>query len=197
NRVLRQAGLLAVRDGPFGEMLIPGQSRAFAVADHQIAHVYLNDESAESAVRELLEATAGVDSVRHRKELQLDHPRSGHLIALADADAWFTYYYWNDERRAPDFARTVDIHRKPGYDPCELFMTSKMRAGLRLLQKKIGMRYKMDVIPLDASLVRGSHGLRPDPMDGPLLIGPSDRMTLPKEMTGFFDYMRAEFLSAS
>jgi hypothetical protein len=77
---------------------------------------------------------------------------------MADEKSWFTYYFWNDESKAPDYARVVDIHKKPGYDPVEMFMTSKLRAGYKLLRKKAGFRYVMDVIPLDATLVKGSHG---------------------------------------
>lgn len=186
NRVLREAGLLAVRDGPFGEMLMPMDSQAFAVADHQLAHVYVNNPDCIATVRQLLESTAGISAVVAPGDLELDHPRSGELIALADADAWFAYYYWLDDARAPDFARTVDIHRKPGYDPCELFMTSPLRAAARLAQKKLGLRYRMDVIPLDPSLVRGSHGLRPDPQEGPVIIG----QNAPTEMLGFKEYVR-------
>ena len=175
NRELRKAGLLTTRDGPFGEMLMPLDSRAFAVVDHQIAHVYVNDPGAIGDTRALLESVDGIDRVVDPAEVELDHPRSGELIALAKPDAWFAYYYWLDDRRAPDFARTVDIHRKPGYDPCELFITSKARAAMRLAQKKLGFRYRMDVIPLDARLVRGSHGLRPAADDGPLIIGPDAR----------------------
>jgi hypothetical protein len=92
-------------------------------------------------------------------------------VAVAEADAWFTYYYWLDDARAPDFARTVDIHRKPGYDPVELFMTDKLRAAARLAQKKLGFRYTMDVVPLDANLVKGSHGRLPTrAADGPVLL---------------------------
>ncbi|WP_286178246.1 alkaline phosphatase family protein [Rhodopirellula sp. JC639] len=191
NRILRQAGWLSVRNGPFGEVLMPGESKAFAVADHQLAHVYVNNPGFVAAVRKELEAVPGIGGVFEPGELELDHPRSGELIALADNDAWFTYYYWNDDALAPDFARTVDIHRKPGYDPCELFMTSKVRMAGRLLQKKLGMRYKMDVIPLDPTLVRGSHGLHPDPIDGPIIIGPSDTHPLPADMRGFAGYIRA------
>jgi len=190
NRILRHLGLLSVRLGPFGETLMPGESAAFAVADHQLAHVYVADRSRIDSVRRDLEAVDGVAGVYDPAELDLDHPRAGELIALAAPDAWFTYYYWDDDALAPDFAHTVDIHRKPGYDPCELFMTSKLRAGARLLQKKIGMRYKLDVIPLDASLVRGSHGLRPDPIDGPLIIGPSDPAPLPHDMRDFSAYVK-------
>ena len=161
NRALRQAGWLAVRNGPFGEILLPGDSKAFAVVDHQIAHLYVRDPSMLEEVRSLVQSLDGVAAVVHPSQLELDHPRSGEWIVLADEDAWFNYYYWLDDALAPDFARTVDIHRKPGYDPVELFMTSKIRAMARLAQKKLGLRYKMDVIPLDASLVRGSHGLRP------------------------------------
>ncbi len=106
----------------------------------------------------------------------LNHPRAGDLVAIAEADAWFTYYYWLDERRAPDFARTVDIHRKPGYDPVELLLNPALKfpplkVGATLLKKQLGFRYLMDVIPLDATLVKGSHGRPTDaPAAGPLLI---------------------------
>ncbi|MDA8744466.1 alkaline phosphatase family protein [Rubripirellula amarantea] len=186
NRELRRRDWLTVRDGPFGEMLLPGESEVFAVADHQLAHVYVRNRDLIPEVRRELESIDGVAAVINPGDIELDHPRSGELIALADSDAWFTYYYWLDDQRAPDFASTVDIHRKPGYDPCELFMTSKLRAIGRVAQKKLGMRYKMDVIPLDATLVKGSHGLHPsDDSDGPLIVGPGD---LPDDMRGFADY---------
>lgn len=186
NRILRQAGMLTVRQGPFGEMLIPGDCRAFAVADHQVAHVYVNDPGALHEVREILIKQPGIQSVVHPEELQLEHPRSGDWIALAQSDSWFTYYYWNDDKLAPDFARTVDIHRKPGYDPCELFITSKYRAMFRLAQKKLGLRMKMDVIPLDPSLVGGSHGLINSIDQNPILIGPD----APEDILQFKDYIR-------
>ena len=187
NRHLREAGWLSVRDGPFGEMLMPADSDAFAVADHQLAHIYVRDAGRVEEVRRMLESVPGVDLVLPPGELELDHPRSGELIVLAKPDAWFSYYYWLSDERAPDFARTVDIHRKPGYDPCELFMTSKFRALRKLAQKKLGFRYRMDVIPLDATLVRGSHGLHTDEDEGPLIIGPGD---LPDDMRGLKDYLR-------
>ncbi|MCO8124142.1 alkaline phosphatase family protein [Stieleria sp. TO1_6] len=191
NRELRKQGLLSVRRGPFGEILMPGESKSFAVCDHQLAHVYVADPDLKPMVRSTLESIPGVGGVFEPGELELDHPRSGELIALADSDAWFSYYYWDDDQLAPDFARTVDIHRKPGYDPCELFLTSKLRAAARLMQKKLGMRYKMDVIPLDATLVRGSHGLHVDPDDGPLVIGPATAGPLPTDMREFAAYVRA------
>ena len=180
NRALRQTGLLSARPGPFGEALDTFESRAFAVCDHQLAHLYVRDAADIQRVRNLVAALPGVDRVftgDERAELNLVHERSGELIALADRDSWFAYPFWLDDCQAPDYARTVDIHRKPGYDPCELFFDPRLwwpmgRAIRRLLQKKLGFRYRMDFIPLDATLVRGSHGLRAAaPEDQPLLIG--------------------------
>src|SRR5947209_2035999 len=164
NRVLRKAGLLAVRDGPFGEQLDTFASRAFAVCDHQLAHVYVREPGDVLRVRELLEPLSGVARVlggAERTAIDLHHPRSGELILLSDPDAWFAYPFWLDDRRAPDYARTVAIHHKPGYDPCELLLDPKLpfpklRLARRLAQKKLGFRMKMDVIPLDAGLVKGS-----------------------------------------
>ncbi len=179
NRRLRQEGLLAVRDGPFGEGLDTYESFALAVCDHQVAHVYTASPRIRERVRELLSAEAGVARVLEgdeRAAIGLDHPRSGDLILLAEKDAWFAYPYWLDDTRAPDFARTVDIHRKPGYDPLELFVdpnirAPKLRVARRLLQKKLGFRTRFDVVPLDTSLVRGSHGVPPErPADGPVLV---------------------------
>lgn len=186
NRVLRNAGLLKIRSGPFGEILLPGDSDAFAVADHQLAHVYVRDQARIGEVQALLDAVPGIQSVVDPAELELDHPRSGELIAIAEPDSWFTYYYWNDDGDAPDFSRTVDIHRKPGYDPCELFITSKLRAIGIVAKKKLGFRYKMDVIPLDATLVKGSHGRIVSGDEGPMIIGPGD---LPENMQGFKGYV--------
>lgn len=180
NRALREAGLVAVRTEQGGELLDYAQSRAFAVSDHQIAHVYVDDAKDIPHVRAILEGLEGVDAVWGESEKRangLEHPRSGELVALAKADAWFTYYYWLDDAKAPDFARTVDIHRKPGYDPVELFVDPKLRfpvlaMGWRLLKsKRLGMRTLMDVIPLDATLVRGSHGRADNaPERGPVFI---------------------------
>jgi predicted AlkP superfamily pyrophosphatase or phosphodiesterase len=179
NRVLRRAGLIAVRDELERELLDPGASQVFAVADHQIAHVYVADEARIPEVKAMLEAVPGIDLVldqEGKRAMGLDHPRSGELVALSQPDRWFTYYYWLDDDRAPDFARTVDIHRKPGYDPVELFLDPemslpKLRVGWRLLKKAAGMRYLMDVIPLRPDLVKGSHGRILDDDDaGPLFI---------------------------
>jgi hypothetical protein len=179
NCALREAGLLAVRATPVGEVLDPFASRAFAVSDHQVAHVYVPDERDRAPARSVLEGLEGVAQIldeRGKRAAGLAHPRAGELVCVAKKGAWFTYPYWLDDARAPDFARTVDIHRKPGYDPCELFLDPelrfpKLRVARRLIQKKLGMRYLMDVIPLDATLVKGSHGRLPDdPMDGPVFL---------------------------
>ena len=179
NRRLREEGLLVVRDGPFGESLDTYESYALAVCDHQVAHVYAASAGIRERARDLLAGEPGVARVLEgdeRAEIGLDHPRAGDLVLLAAPDAWFAYPYWLDDARAPDFARTVDIHRKPGYDPLELFLdptlrAPKLRLARRLLQKKLGFRTRFDVVPLDPSLVKGSHGVEPArPEDGPVLI---------------------------
>ncbi|HEU5231173.1 MAG TPA: nucleotide pyrophosphatase/phosphodiesterase family protein [Ktedonobacteraceae bacterium] len=179
NRELRKHGLLAVRSELGRELLDAGASAAFAVADHQLAHIYVNHLARLDEVRTVVQAVDGVAQVldgEGKRKAHLDHPRAGDLIAIAQPDAWFTYYYWLDSAVAPDYARTVDIHRKPGYDPVELFIDPRLKLpwlkiGGKLLKKKLGFRYLMDVIPLDASLVRGSHG-RTDtpPENSPLFI---------------------------
>ncbi|MEU2540896.1 alkaline phosphatase family protein [Streptomyces iakyrus] len=179
NRALRREGLLSVHAQRGMEYLDPHLSRAFAVADHQVAHVYVRDAADVPRVRAVVAGLPGVEQVLDRpgqERLAVDHPRSGELVAVAEPDAWFTYYYWLDDARAPDFARGVEIHRKPGYDPAELFFDPsrpavRLRAGLTVLRKKLGLRAPMTVVPLDASLVRGSHGRLPDSDDdGPLLL---------------------------
>ena len=179
NRVLRRHGWLSIKDELGLETLDCGGSRAFAVADHQVAHIYLNDPAIESQVRAAIEAEPGVERVLDaaaQKELGMRHARAGDLIAIAKPRSWFTYYYWLDDAVAPDFARTIDIHRKAGYDPAELFLDPKLRwPKLRiaafLLRKKLGLRGLLNVIPLDATLVRGSHGRIPeDENDWPVLL---------------------------
>jgi predicted AlkP superfamily pyrophosphatase or phosphodiesterase len=174
NRRLREAGLLEVAYNDAGELLDTFTSRAFAVADHQIAHVYTSDVSAARAALADLPGVAEILDGEGKRAAGLDHPRAGDLVLVAAPDAWFTYYYWLDDARAPDFAPTVEIHRKPGYDPAELLFANgaaKARAGLRLAQKALGFRYVMDVVPIDADRVRGSHGRLPaTPADGPVLL---------------------------
>ncbi|MEM9828656.1 MAG: nucleotide pyrophosphatase/phosphodiesterase family protein [Planctomycetota bacterium] len=186
NQALRREGLLETRGGPFGSQLVPGDCRAFAVADHQLAHVYVKNPGDRESVRRIISDLPGVAAVVPAGDLELDHERAGDWIALAEPNSWFTYYFWGEGETPPDYAPTVDIHRKPGYDPVELFATSKLRAVARVAQKKLGFRYRMDVIPLDATLVGGSHGIHPaDPMDGPVIIGPGQ---LPETMTEFPRY---------
>ena len=161
NRLFREHGLLQIRVERGLELLDPGASKAFVVADHQIAHVYISDPSVRDKVMELLKGVSGVELILDKKEqaaYHINHERSGDLVLMADQDSWFTYYFWLDDAKAPDYARCVDIHKKPGYDPVEMFMSSKLRAGYKLLKKKAGLRYVMDVIPLDANLIKGSHG---------------------------------------
>ncbi|WP_314225465.1 nucleotide pyrophosphatase/phosphodiesterase family protein [Streptomyces zaehneri] len=179
NRALRRAGLLEVHTQDGMEYLDPMASRAFAVADHQLAHVYVRRPEDLPRVREVLEGLPGVGELlgdEGKKSHGLDHPRSGELVAVAEPDAWFTYYYWLDDARAPDFAQLVEIHRKPGYDPAELFMDPldpyvKVKAAGALARKKLGLRYRMAVVPLDPSPVRGSHGRLPQSAEeGPVLL---------------------------
>lgn len=197
NRELRRAGLVQVREERGREQFDAGASDAFAVADHQIAHVYINDPEKTEQVRVLLEQLDGIEHVldaEGKKEWGLDHPRSGELVAISKADRWFSYYYWLDEDRAPDYARTVDIHRKPGYDPVELFVDPEIKLPMaaivsRVARKKMGFRTLLDVISQkDTQLVKGSHG-RPtdDPDHGPLVIS-SNKNVLPDGQINSTDF---------
>ena len=177
NRLFRDKGWLSIKDELGRETLDYGGSKAFAVADHQIAHIYINDPSIGIEVRALLETVDGIDEIRPQ-----NHPRSGELIAIAKPNAWFTYYYWTDDAKSPDFARTIDIHRKPGYDPCELFIDPaipfpKVKIAKFLLKKKLGIRGLLEVIPLDPTLVKGSHGRDKVPdFEKPVLIGSTHKV---------------------
>ena len=199
NRLFREKGWLSIKNELGRETLDYGGCRAFAVADHQVAHIYVNDPSIQEEVYQLLSQAKGIDEIRTPQEtwgpgIALD--RAGDFIVIAAADAWFTYYYWNEDSLAPDFARTIDIHRKPGYDPCELFIDPairfpKLKIAKFLLKKKLGIRGLLDVIPLDASLVKGSHGRDNVPEDErPVLIGISDSVDSAEDvhtaLLGFF-----------
>lgn len=179
NRILRDAGYLSLKVDLGREYLDPGASRAFAVSDHQIAHVYVQNQGNIPAVKRLFESVSGVELVLDgdgKRACGLDHERSGELVLIAAQNSWFTYYFWNDDELAPDYARTVNIHAKPGYDPCELFLDPaiafpKLKIASTLLKKTLGFRYLMDLIPLDASLVKGSHGRVTDSGDdGPIFM---------------------------
>lgn len=180
NLALRDAGLLALRMELGREYLDPGASRAFAVADHQVAHVYVREPADLAAAKACCARLPGVARVLDAKgkgEVGLDHPRSGDLVLVAEQGQWFSYGWWLDEARAPDYARTVDIHRKPGYDPAELLIDPaiqfpRLRIGWTLLKRRLGMRSLLEVVPLDASLVRGTHGRIPEDRDlWPVMIG--------------------------
>ncbi len=185
NRLLRSLGHVAIKEDLGREYLDPGLSRAFAVSDHQVAHIHANDKTLIPELEEYFGKVPGVESVLNedgKRAHGLDHARSGDLVLISEKDAWFTYYYWEDDARAPDFARTVNIHSKPGYDPCELFLDPslvfpKLKIAWTLLKKALGFRYLLDVIPLDASLVGGSHGRVTDrPEEGPILMTTEPRL---------------------
>ena len=180
NRLFRAKGWLSIKNELGRETLDCGGSRAFVVADHQIAHVYVNDPAILKDVRNLLENTPGIDEIRVPHQAWgtgIATDRAGDLITVAALDSWFSYYFWDDDALAPDYARTIDIHRKPGYDPCELFIDPsikmpKLRIAKFLLGKKLGLRGSLDVVPLDASLVKGSHGRDCVPLNEcPVLLG--------------------------
>ncbi len=179
NRVLRKNGYLSVRVERGLELLDAGVSDAFAVADHQIAHVYLKTKEHITAVKELIAQQEGVEQVLSGDEIRaenLQHERCGDLVVLADRDSWFTYYFWLDDTKAPDYARMVDIHKKPGYDPVEMMTDPKDKLVMakvvgKLIKKKLGFRTVMDIIPIDATLIKGSHGRIPEDVDDyPILI---------------------------
>jgi len=173
NKAFRRAGLLAVYDECGGEVLDYAQCRAFAVADHQVAHVYLRDDLRSSPavrdeVRSICAALPGVETVH-----EMHHERAGDFVLEAASGAWFSYDWWLDDANAPDFADTIDIHRKPGYDPRELYCAaSRLKLARKLIGNKLGLKQRFDIIPLDPSVVRGSHGRVNNPADlQPVMLG--------------------------
>ena len=179
NRVLRREGMIAVREERGLELLDAGESDAFAVADHQIAHVYCKDSKDIARVAKIIKSVEGVEKVLYGDDLKnyhINHERCGDIVVVADKDSWFTYYFWLDDSKAPDYARMVDIHKKPGYDPVEMMTDPKDKLVMakvvgKLLKKKMGFRTVMDIIPIDATLIKGSHGrLTEDIEDFPIFI---------------------------
>ena len=176
NVALRDAGLLALRHECGHLHLDAGASRAFAVTDHQIAHIYIAHESDTAAVLDCVNQLDGVDQVLHGESLEasgLQHPRSGDIVLVAQQHAWFRHDWWHSSNEAPDYQTTVDIHRKPGYDPRELFIDPnitfpRLAIAWKLLKRKLGMRSLLNVIPQDPNLVQGSHG-RCDTPESPLM----------------------------
>tara|TARA_R110002050_G_scaffold109796_5_gene221204 strand:+ start:13868 stop:15244 length:1377 start_codon:yes stop_codon:yes gene_type:complete len=187
NRILRNKGYLQIREERGLELLDPGASDAFAVSDHQISHIYVKDSSDIDIIKKIFESTLGVEKVLTGNEIikaKLNHERSGDLILIADSNSWFTYYFWLDDAKAPDYARMVDIHKKPGYDPVEMLTDPKdvfiiFKVLWKLLRKKLGFRTVLDIIPLDASLIKGSHGRIPEDSDDyPIFITNSKSVSL-------------------
>ena len=200
NRVFRDKGWIQIKNELGLELLDAGASRAFAVADHQVAHIYVRDDTIRNEVRCVLEATEGVAEVRESGFGDgIGARRAGDFIAVSSPESWFTYYYWMDDMVAPDFARTVDIHRKPGYDPAELHLDPalslpRIRIASFLIRKKLGFRALLPVIPLDASLVGGSHGRDDVPEDEqPVLVGAGASSVSSAEEV--FNYLRLRCLS--
>jgi predicted AlkP superfamily pyrophosphatase or phosphodiesterase len=200
NRVLREAGYLSIKDELGRDGLDFFQSKAVAIADHQVAHVYVKNATDRDAVQALLAAVPGVEKVQRVEDVWAEGPareRAGDLIVTAAPGAWLTYYFWLDDQRAPDYARTVDIHRKPGYDPAELFLDPslrwpKLKIATFLLKKKLGLRAMMEVIPLDATCVKGSHGRDEVPYDDQAVVLGASGQVLRAE--GIFAEMVAHFL---
>lgn len=185
NRFYREKGWLKVRPGPFGETVDFYESKVFAVVDHQMAHVYLNGVSEAEVKRETLKLEGVADLVPAR-ELFLEHERSGKLIALSEDHAWFAWPYWLEKHGQPDFAECVDIHRKPGYDPCELNLKSKTHLMKKLLLKKCGFKARMDMIDPNVDRIRGSHGLVNKGKDRSVIIGKGE---LPTRQIDFRAYI--------
>ncbi len=187
NKTLREKGWLSVRSGPFGESLDTFGSKAFAVVDHQMAHIYLNNINPDE-VKSCLENIDGIAKVCHPHELGLKHERSGHYIALSEENAWFAWPYWLDDANRPDFADSIDIHRKPGYDPCELFLGSKINFATRVLGKKMGLKTRMSIIDNNAYRIKGSHGLLNRGNDRAVIISENP----PTKMIDFRNAMESE-----
>ena len=201
NRILRKHGYLEIREERGLELLDAGASRAFAVADHQIAHIYLNDITVKDKIISILKNTDGIENVftdEDLKTVNIDHHRCGDIVVVADKNAWFTYYFWLDDNKAPDYARMVDIHKKPGYDPVEMHTDPKDKFLIpkiiwKLLKKKLGFRTIMDIIPIDATLIKGSHGRIPESVDDyPVFISNNSSIELDKQLlaTNIYDILQ-------
>ncbi len=206
NRILRKEGYLAIRVERGLELLDAGESDAFAVADHQIAHVYIKDQVNTEAVKQLIMNAPGVEKVLSGNDIakeNLDHERCGDLVVVADKDSWFTYYFWLDDAVAPDYARMVDIHKKPGYDPVEMLTDPNDKLVMakvigKLIKKKLGFRTVMNIIPLDASLVKGSHGRIPEDKDDFPIFITNQNLVANKEnivATDVFDLLEDHILN--
>lgn len=160
NRALRKAGLLGVQEVRGMAYADLFGARAFAMVDHEIAHLYVPDPADLAAVQETVAALDGVQKVFRRSEVpEMDHPNAGELLAFAEPGRWFAYPWWERPGEAPDFATHVDIHNKPGFDACELFF------GRRPWQ-----------VSQDTRKVGGCHGA-----GGPSAWACSDPQFIPRE----------------
>ncbi|OQD42672.1 alkaline phosphatase family protein [Croceivirga radicis] len=205
NRHLRKANLLGVRVERGLELLDAGASEAFAVADHQIAHVYVKNKEKLPLVASILKEIKGVERVIPKSELDnvgLAHDRAGDFVLVANATSWFTYYFWEDDEKAPDYARMVDIHKKPGYDPVEMLTNPSdklimAKVAWKLAKKKLGFRSVLDIIPLKAELIKGSHGRKPeDKADWPIFISNANHLNVQSEIsaTAVYDQLKNHIL---
>jgi len=177
NRVLRGSGFMSIEAAANGDQIAYGVSRAFAVCDNQVAHVYVANPDDIESVQTLLRGTPGIADVLDREAQashHIDHPRAGELLAVADTDAWFAFPYWLDEQRAPDFADCIAIFDKGGFDPCELLprpgVFGKPYIAMRLAQKLARLAVPFDVINPDATLIRGARNIANDEANGATLI---------------------------
>jgi predicted AlkP superfamily pyrophosphatase or phosphodiesterase len=189
NCELREHGWLSVREEVGREYLDAGASECFAVPDHQVAHVYVKDDSTINKVAEVLRNTPGIEFVYVGDERgELAHERSGDIVVVANHDKWFSHDWWTDDAKAPDYQATVNIHAKPGYDPRELFLAdgwrgSKVRIACKILMKKLGSNTLLDVVSVDTSKVKGSHGRTPVMgAPSPILIAPLCAKKMPQSL---------------
>jgi hypothetical protein len=158
NRILREAGLLTTKlDDDQRELIDFEHTPAWALVDHQFCHVFVQDSKNIKSICQLFDSLAGIESVfagDDRGKISMDHERAGEVVLVSSQNSWQAYYWWIEDELAPTFAHTVDIHRKPGYDPVELFFD-----------------FENKTVPLDAKLVKGSHGaVMPDDDLGGVLV---------------------------
>ena len=149
NQALADAGLLAVRTIRNKQYVDLHTSRAFAMVDHEIAHVYVREPADQPAVRDAMHRLPGIAEVLDQSEQRahhLAHDNGGEFLLIAEQGHWLAYPWWRESCHAPDFATHVDIHNKPGYDPCELFFG-----------RRFGLPFPPEVSQ-DTTRIRGSHG---------------------------------------
>ena len=189
NRILRKNDWMAIREELGREYLDAGASACFAVPDHQVAHVYVQDKQNINAIASVLQESDGIEFVFVGDQRgELAHERCGDIVVVAASGTWFSHDWWDEDAKAPDYQTTVNIHAKPGYDPRELFFAegwrgSKVRIALKVLMKKLGSNTLLDVITTDTSKVKGSHGRTPAMgAPSPILIAPKCAKKIPQSL---------------